>query len=100
MSKRMKHSSIYILPESGSLPSARRFAECFLLGTRQVLLSVTINFAESRTLGTGRHSAKTALPSAKHSTNVDARQKTVSSRLYIADGRYLCRVPAVYKYGV
>jgi hypothetical protein len=69
----------FTLPESGSLPSARRFAECFLLGTRQrslcrvphsakkplpsaalgkVLLSVMTAFAESRTLGTGIHSTK------------------------------------------
>jgi hypothetical protein len=47
--------------ESGSLPSAA-------LG--EVLLSVKTTFTESRTLGTSRHSAKTALPSAKHSTKV------------------------------
>jgi hypothetical protein len=47
----------------------------------KILLSVTNMFTESRTLGIDRHSAKTSLPSLKHSTNDDARQRTVSSRL-------------------
>jgi hypothetical protein len=47
----------------------------------KVLLSVMTMFTESRTLGIGRHSAKTALPSAEHSANGDARQRAVSSRL-------------------
>jgi hypothetical protein len=55
-----------------SLPSA---------ALSKVLLSVTTAFTESRTLGTRRHLAKTALPSAKHSVNSDARQRAVSSRL-------------------
>jgi hypothetical protein len=62
----------------------RLFAERFLSVTRQkkslpstaldkVLLSVTTTFTENRTLGTEKHSAKSTLPSAKHSANVDAR---------------------------
>jgi hypothetical protein len=52
------------LPESGSLPSARHFAECFLSGTRH-----------RYTLG------KKSLPSAKHSANSGSRQRAISSRL-------------------
>jgi hypothetical protein len=79
------------LPESGPLPSAGRFAECFLSDTRQsrlcqaphsakptlpsaalgkVLRSVKILFIECRTLGTTKHSAKTALPRVKHSAKM------------------------------
>jgi hypothetical protein len=68
------------LPEFGSLPSAGGFAECFLSGTRQsrlcrgphsaVLRSVKILFTECRALGTAKHSAKTVLPSVKHSANM------------------------------
>jgi hypothetical protein len=47
----------------------------------KVLLSVLTAFTESRTLGKERHSAKTILPSAKHSANDGARQRTVSSHL-------------------
>jgi hypothetical protein len=47
----------------------------------KVLLSVTTMFTESRTLGTVRHSAKTSLPSAKHSVKAHARQRVVSNRL-------------------
>jgi hypothetical protein len=90
----------------GSLPSARRFAECFLSGTRQrslwrssatlgkVLLSVTTAFSESRTLDTGktlgkdRFSERQALDE-RRSSAMD-RQKSS-----IADGRYLCRVSGV-----
>jgi hypothetical protein len=39
----------------------------------KVPLSVTTAFTESRTLGTGRHSAKTSLLSAKHSAKIGAR---------------------------
>jgi hypothetical protein len=57
----------------------RAFAECFLLGTWQkktlpraaldkVLRSVKSLFTEHRTLDIEEHSAKTALPSGKHST--------------------------------
>jgi hypothetical protein len=35
------------LPESGSLPSARRFAECFLSGTRQISLCRVPHSAKS-----------------------------------------------------
>jgi hypothetical protein len=52
---------------------------CRALG--KVLLSITTMSTENRTLGTGRHSAKTALLSAKHLANIDARQRVVSSRL-------------------
>jgi hypothetical protein len=48
-----------------------------------VLLSVTTTFTESRTLDTGRHSAKSALPSAEHSANGDAQQRVISSHLYM-----------------
>jgi hypothetical protein len=47
----------------------------------KVLLSVITVFTKSRTLGKERHSANTTLPSAKHSTNDGARQRTISSRL-------------------
>jgi hypothetical protein len=47
----------------------------------KVLLSVTIMFTESKTLGTGKHSVKTSLPSAKHSANGNARQRAVNCRL-------------------
>jgi hypothetical protein len=57
-----------------ALPSARHFAKCFLSGNTlssvvlgKIQLSVTNTFTESRTLGTEIHSAKTSLPSAKHS---------------------------------
>jgi hypothetical protein len=69
------------LSESGSLPSARHFAECFLSGTWQVSLSVTTMFTESGTLDIGRHSIKTTLPSDKHSAKGGAQQRAVSSRL-------------------
>jgi hypothetical protein len=87
-----------------SLQSAPWFGECFLSGTRQsllwqvspsakpslpsvalgnVLLSVTTAFTESWTHGTGKHSAKSALPSATHSAKSDSWQRTVSSRLQL-----------------
>jgi hypothetical protein len=47
----------------------------------KVLLSATTTFTETRTLGTGRHSTKKVLPSAKHSANSDAWQRAVSSSL-------------------
>jgi hypothetical protein len=49
----------------------------------KVPLSVTTAFAESKTFSTERHSAKTTMPSAKHLAKVDARQRAVSSRLYM-----------------
>jgi hypothetical protein len=76
------------LPESKALPSVAIFVECLLSGTRQrrlcrvphsakkalpsaalgkARLSATRIFTECWTLGTGRHSAKTSLPSVKHS---------------------------------
>jgi hypothetical protein len=45
------------------------------------MLLVTITFTESRTLGTGKHSAKTSLPSAKHSANSNAQQRVVNCHL-------------------
>jgi hypothetical protein len=59
----------------GALPSAF----CRALG--KVLLSVTTTFAESSTLGTGIHSAKISLPSAKHLAKGGSRQRAVSRRL-------------------
>jgi hypothetical protein len=55
------------LPEIGSMPSVRTFAECFLSGTRQtsylssvthgiILHTATIQFAECQTLGEIKHS--------------------------------------------
>jgi hypothetical protein len=84
------HVYAFTLPETGSLPSARRFAECFLSGTRQSFslsndrvcreqvsrYRKTLgkdNFAECQTLGEQRRSAK------------DRQQPSIS------DGRYLCR---------
>jgi hypothetical protein len=49
----------------------------------KVLFLITTVFTESRTLSTGRHSAKTTLSSAKHSANGDARQRVVSSHLHL-----------------
>jgi hypothetical protein len=51
----------------------RLFDECFFRVLGKVIFSVTTTFVKSKTLDTGRHSAKKALPSAKHSTNRDAR---------------------------
>jgi hypothetical protein len=56
------------LPEIGSMPSVRTFAECFLSGTRKtsylpsatldiILHTATIQFAECQTLGEIKHSA-------------------------------------------
>jgi hypothetical protein len=73
------------LPESGSLSSvfsghlAKKSLPTAALG--KVLLSVTIMFTKSRTLGIGIHSAKIALLSVKHWANGDSRQRVVSSRL-------------------
>jgi hypothetical protein len=81
-----------------SLPSAA-------LG--KVLRSVNSLFTECRTLGTSKHSAKTALPSVKHSANMalgkgplapsttDGRQSLPSVK-YLALGKEsLCRVSYV-----
>jgi hypothetical protein len=78
----------------------RLFAECFLSGTRQevfaeyrtrkALLSVTTMFTESRTLSTGKHSAKDIFAECR---TLGERQR--SAKGYQppskADGRYLCR---------
>jgi hypothetical protein len=47
----------------------------------KVLLSVTNEFTESRTLGTKLHSAKISLPSAKHSAKA-ALGKELSAAVY------------------
>jgi hypothetical protein len=47
----------------------------------KALLSVTTAFAESRTLGTGTHSAKIPLSSANHSAKRGSRQRIISRRL-------------------
>jgi hypothetical protein len=62
------------LPERPALPSVKRFAECYMSGTRQTpsLPSVT--------LGIKKHSAKYILPSAWHSTNRYTRQMTRQQR--------------------
>jgi hypothetical protein len=60
-----------------TLPSA------FYQALGKVPLSVSIAFTESRTLGTGRHSAKTTLLSDKHSAKNNVRQRAISSRLYL-----------------
>jgi hypothetical protein len=57
-----------------------RFAECFFRALGKVLLSVTTTFIESRTLSTGRHSTKTALPSAKHSAKGCQQSSIVDGR--------------------
>jgi hypothetical protein len=59
----------------GALPSAF----CPALG--KVMLLVITTFDESSTLGTGIHSAKISLPSAKHSAKCSSRQRAVSRRL-------------------
>jgi hypothetical protein len=47
----------------------------------KVLLSITTTFTESWTLDTGKHSAKSALPSANYSAKSDSWQRVVSSHL-------------------
>jgi hypothetical protein len=83
------------LPESSSLPSAF----CRALG--KVALSATTTFTESRTLGKGRQSAKTALPSVEHSANGNARQRArcrerslplPRASLWHSTKKLLCRV--------
>jgi hypothetical protein len=104
------------LPDTASLSSVGGFAKCFLSGTRQlpraalgrVLRSVKSLFTEGRALGTAKHSAKTVLPSVKHSTNMalgkgplapsttDGRQSLPSVK-YLALGKEsLCRVSYVH----
>jgi hypothetical protein len=73
----------------------------------KVLLSVMTAFDESRTLGTGIHSAKISFPSIKHSAKGGARQTVASRRVKLtavifAESRVLalskgsfCRVPTV-----
>jgi hypothetical protein len=61
--------------------SAKKFLPSAALD--KVQLSVLTAFTESRILSIERHSAKTTLPSAKHSATPDSRQRVVSSRLYL-----------------
>jgi hypothetical protein len=69
----------------GSLPSAiyraigKEFFASATLG--EITLSTTTSFIECETLDIGRHLATISLPSVKHSTNSDARQRVVSNRL-------------------
>ena len=59
------------LPETGSLPSATRFAECNISGTRQNSLCRVPLSAKNDT----RH--RYLLPSAKHSAHNDPRQRNL-----------------------
>jgi hypothetical protein len=71
----------YSLLESGSLPSARHFAECFLSGTQQ---SSALGNDHGYREQDSRHKKaldKDILPSVKHSANGNARQRVVSRRL-------------------
>jgi hypothetical protein len=105
----------YTLPKSEALPSVGLFAECLLSGTRQrrlcwephsakkalpraalgkVRLSATSLFTECWTLGTGPHSAKTRLPSVKHSAK-GALGKGPSVAIPKLTAVSLCREPTV-----
>jgi hypothetical protein len=85
------------LPESCSLPSARRFAECFLLGTRQRILCC-------RSLGK-EFFAKCRTRQSYTLSNIPVyREYDTQYRLTlgkghqqpsIADGRYLCQAPDI-----
>jgi hypothetical protein len=59
--------------------SAKQSLPSVALG--KVVLLVTTMFTVSRTLGTGKHSAKKSLSCAKLLANLDSRQRSVSSRL-------------------
>jgi hypothetical protein len=81
-------------PDSGS----GHFAECFLSDTRQSPALGNDHVYRELTLGTGKHSAKTALPSANHSTKSDARQRAVSSCLQLMAVIFAeCRASALGK---
>ena len=60
----------------------------------KVRLSVTSLFTERRTLGTGPHSAKTCLPSVKHSAKV-ALGKGLSATVLKLTAVSLCQGPRV-----
>jgi len=66
-------SSKIALPETGSLPSAKFFAEYNISGTQQT------KFLPSAALSKTKHSAKNILPSAGHSAKSDTRQRAGSS---------------------
>jgi hypothetical protein len=60
----------------------------------KVRLSITSLFTECRTLGTGPHSAKTCLPSVKHSAKV-ALGKGSSAAVLKLTSVNLCREPRI-----
>jgi hypothetical protein len=93
------------LPESEALPSVGFFAECFFFGHSakkalpraaldKVRLSANRLFTECWTLGRGQHSAKTGLPSVKHSAK-GALGKKPSAAVPKLTAVSLCRVPTV-----
>jgi hypothetical protein len=114
-------SLVTALPESGTLPSAQRFAECFLSGTRQSPAlgndgfcreqdsrhSKTLGkdfFAESQTLGEVPHSTNGCQPPCKADDHWLCRESSYSTwqRIFFAecppfDTRQskLCRVLAL-----
>jgi hypothetical protein len=84
----MQHGTVYlfnIVCKHYRNPALRRvlgaLLSIFCRELGKVLLSVTTTFTESRTLGIGKHSAKTSLPIVKHSANGNAQQRAVSRRL-------------------
>jgi hypothetical protein len=69
----------------------------------KVLLSVKSSFTECGTLGTEKHSAKTGLPSGKHSakgrqlsSKTDGRQPLPRAEGRHSAKRILCRVPNIW----
>ena len=103
-SARVLRRHILPLRETRSLPSARRFVECWNMGTRQrgSLPSAALGKAGTRqrpSLPSAKHSAKrdtrqtSSLPSVRHSTKNNPRQNTSGD----AGGPsiILCRVLAI-----
>jgi hypothetical protein len=92
------------LPESEALPSVGFFAECLFghsakkalprAALGKVRLSAKRLFTECWTLGRGQHSAKTGLPSVKHSAK-GALGKEPSAAVPKLTVVSLCRVPTV-----
>jgi hypothetical protein len=94
-------SNLTTLPESESLPSAfcralgkEGFAESPRAALGKVRLSAQRLFTECWTLGRGQHSAKTGLPSVKHSTK-GALGKKPSAAVPKLTAVSICRVPTV-----
>jgi hypothetical protein len=78
--------TLHTLPESESLPSAWRFAECFLSGTLGKEAFAECRTRQSPALGNDgvcreQDSRHRSLPSAKHSAKGGSRQRTVMRRL-------------------